>query len=410
MSILKFSGVLLFVLAGIARAEIPITVLHNFGSSPTDGAEPLSHVIAAGSVLYGVAGDGGTTTGGTIYQIGMDGSNYTSLYNFSLSAGTFSQASLMLSSSTLFGTTWTGGTLAAQYGTIFSVNTDGTNYFTMHNFNGTSDSRSPHSALTKVGPMLFGTSSGMSDFGPGVDGTLYRINANGSGFQVLHTFSDGATDGYRPYSDLTLVGSTLFGTTISGGAANGNGRGTVFKINVDGTGFAILHSFSGADGAGLDGSLSVIGSTLYGTTSGGGDGNAGTIFSIGMDGSGFTTLHSFDGDGVRPLSGLTAIGSVLYGTTSGGLNSTGNIFSINADGNGFVVLHTFQGPPSEGQRPNANLIAVGNTLYGTTDSGGPYAGGTLFAITVPEPMSFTLAVTCLAILILTYWQPHLRGS
>src|SRR5262245_31151979 len=113
MSIFKFGGVLFCVLTSTAHAEIPITVLHNFGSGSTDGAEPLAHVIAAGSVLYGVAGDGGTTTGGTIYRIGMDGSNYTTVYNFPVDppAGNFPQSSVMLSGSTLYGTTWSGGPL-----------------------------------------------------------------------------------------------------------------------------------------------------------------------------------------------------------------------------------------------------------------------------------------------------------
>jgi uncharacterized repeat protein (TIGR03803 family) len=37
-----------------------------------------------------------------------------------------------------------------------------------------------------------------------------------------------------------LSGNTFYGTTIVGGSGHG---GTVFKVNADGTGFKVLHNF-----------------------------------------------------------------------------------------------------------------------------------------------------------------------
>ena len=108
-------------------------------------------------------------------------------------------------------------------------------------------------------------------------------------FQVLHSFS--GTDGNEPYfAGLIAIGSTLFGTTNEGGSSN---DGTVFSMNADGTDYQVLHSFSGTDGANPYAGLTLFGSTLFGTTTAGGSAGDGTVFSINPDGTGFQVLHSF---------------------------------------------------------------------------------------------------------------------
>jgi uncharacterized repeat protein (TIGR03803 family) len=67
----------------------------------------------------------------------------------------------------------------------------------------------------------------------------------------------------------------------------------VFKLNVDGTGFTVLHNFtatSGSPGTNNDGahpgsSLTLVSNILYGTTANGGSSGLGTIFSITLPGS-----------------------------------------------------------------------------------------------------------------------------
>ena len=48
---------------------------------------------------------------------------------------------------------------------------------------------------------------------------------------LLHSFA-GTSDGEDPSAGLTLVGSTFYGTTATGGSISGGG--TVFSINTDG--------------------------------------------------------------------------------------------------------------------------------------------------------------------------------
>ena len=87
----------------------------------------------------------------------------------------------------------------------------------------------------------------------------------------------------------------------------------------------------GNDGSGPHGGLTLSGNTLYGTTSAGGSSGNGTLFAINIDGSGFTNLYSFTGggDGANPQADLVLSGNILYGTTaSGGSSGNGTVFSF----------------------------------------------------------------------------------
>jgi inhibitor of cysteine peptidase len=175
--------------------------------------------------------------------------------------------------------------------------------------------------------------------GASYNGVIFKVNTDGTGYTILHSFGDGSVDndGLSPYGGLitSASGSSLYGMTYYGGAA---GYGTVFKVNTNGTGYTILHSFGDGsvknDGSFPAGSLILSGSTLCGVTTSGGSEGYGTAFKMNTDGTGETILHSF-GDGTVANDGLAPIGtpilssSVLYGMTcAGGANDGGTIFSL----------------------------------------------------------------------------------
>jgi len=147
-------------------------------------------------------------------------------------------------------------------------------------------------------------------------------------YKVLKNFT--GSDGADPSGCLVMAGSTLYGTTYSGGSSYSGGQpgyGVVFKVNTDGTGYAVLKSFSGSDGSNPAAGLVLAGSTLYGTAyeyEGGG----GVVFKMNTDGSGYTVLKSFSGsDGSSPTGLLLADGT-LYGTAGhGGSSNRGVVFS-----------------------------------------------------------------------------------
>jgi uncharacterized repeat protein (TIGR03803 family) len=117
-------------------------------------------------------------------------------------------------------------------------------------------------------------------------------------FTTLHSFTSGS-EGANPWGGLVLSGSALYGTTREGNGISG--RGTVFAINTDGTGFTNLYSFTataGAFGTNSDGAepvagLILSGGRLYGTAYQGGASGRGTVFAVSTNGTGFTNLHSF---------------------------------------------------------------------------------------------------------------------
>ena len=229
-------------------------------------------------------------------------------------------------------------------------------FTTLYSFSGGTEGSSPQRCnLVLSSNTLYGTTVFGGSFG---SGTLFAINTDGTGFRLLHTFT-GGSDGAAPQGGLTLSGNILYGTT----------GGTVFSLRTDGTGFATLYTFTaGSDGAQPMGGLVLSGNTLFGTAQNGGCSADGTVFAVNTDGTGFTTLYCFGGasDGATPLAPLLLSGSTLFGTTVGGYTfDRGTVFDINTDGTGFSALHNFTGG-TDGSYPNTGLTLSSNTLYGAT--------------------------------------------
>ncbi|HTL57804.1 MAG TPA: choice-of-anchor tandem repeat GloVer-containing protein [Candidatus Limnocylindrales bacterium] len=365
----------------------------------TDGAQPFAGLLLAGSLLYGPAQNGGSAGKGTLFAIATNGSVFTNLHSFSPTAGpananpdgAIPQAKLILDANTLYGTAIGGG--SSGVGTIFAVNTDATAFRTLHSFTGplaNSDGAYPHAGLILSGSTLYGTTTEGGSVG---NGTIFKVNTDGNDFAALYTFTARNlnasrfytnSDGAHPWAGLVLVGNTLYGTAAEGGPSGG---GTVFALNSDGTGFRTLHSFiastnsSNLEGAYPYGGLIVAGNLLFGTTEFGGSTGNGTVFAVNIDGTGFTNLHSFTGlDGARPTAELVMNGNSLYGTTSfGGSLGKGTLFTMNTDGAGFKTLHTFTGD-TDGAFPFGGLVLFNNTLYGTASAGGSSDLGTVYGL------------------------------
>ena len=176
------------------------------------------------------------------------------------------------------------------------------------------------------------------------------------------------------------------GSTSTGGDAN---LGTVFKLNLDGTDYQVLHEFTGgaSDGATPLATVTLSGAALYGTTYAGGNANAGTVFKVGVDGAGYQVLHEFAGgasDGAFPSAPLTLSNGKLYGTTEfGGDADLGTAYRLNLNGTGLVLLHDFAGGADDGALPSGALVIDAGTLYGSTLGGGFVDSGVIFALDLP---------------------------
>src|SRR5262249_16653122 len=140
----------------------------------------------------------------------------------------------------------------------------------------------------------------------------------------------GGNDGAGPAAPLSLSGDTLFGTTTQGGISN---MGTIFSLKTDGTSYVVLHALSppydgssygqpiNEDGANPQCRLLVSSNVIYGAAPSGGRYAYGTVFRLNIDGTGFTNLHSFrywDSDGAGPINGVVLLENSLYGATGSG--------------------------------------------------------------------------------------------
>lgn len=379
------------------------TVLHGYGYVPLDGDVPIGRLTLCGTNLYGTTFSGGTNGYGSIFTINTDGKNYNMLYAFSTNFfdnnldGSNPNGGLVLVSNTLYGVTESGGTNG--WGTLYSINTDGSGFNVIHTFgaadgtiNGKGDNN-PWSDVSMSDGTLFGASLNM----------VYSVNTNGGNFQLLAQTGglDGAGEGDF---GLILADNTLYGVTEIGGT---NGLGSVYVINLGGGGFYNLYNFGpnnqngySPDGARPQTTLTLIGNTLYGTTDIGGTNDSGTLFSINTNGSNFTKLHDFvsSSDGSGPGQGLVLAGDTLYGVTQGGGGpGGGTIFSINTNGSNFTVLYSFMGG-ADGGSPWGGLTLSGCTFYGTTSGGYGGSTGVIYSFAlVPGIASWNLVGTNLVL-------------
>ncbi len=199
------------------------SVLYSFGTG-TDGQNPYAGlVLDASGNLCGTTLYGGTNNTGTVFKITPAGAE-SMLYSFGPTTGTNGRnpatGLVMDASGTLYGTTAGGG--ANGFGTVFQITPSGTEAV-LHSFGAGSDGQNPRGNLIlDAGGNLYGTTA---DGGTTGNGTVFKIDSAGTE-SVLYSFFGGGTDGQSPSAGLVMDASgNLYGTTQYGGP---NNRGTVF--------------------------------------------------------------------------------------------------------------------------------------------------------------------------------------
>jgi uncharacterized repeat protein (TIGR03803 family) len=225
---------------------------------------------------------------------------------------------------------------------------------------------------------------------------VYVLPLSDKTVSVLHNFA-GGSDGANPAGYIVLnfeTGSTLYGTTVNGGAY---GQGTLFEVDISTGAEMVLHGF-GAPGDGQSPNGVALYSpaagvlTLYGSTTFGGAHGWGTVFSFNLTTGQYTLRYSFtDGpDGAEPESNLLMGYPVtsLYGTAANaGGTGHGTLWQLSTAGV-LTVLHTFcesEGCP-DGSSPGRVLFPDSDdttSLVGIASEGGANGGGVLFRYDLP---------------------------
>ena len=352
------------------------TILYNF-TGQADGGDPLAGVIrdSAGN-LYGTTDQGGTTYHGVVYELDAAGQE-TVLYNFTGAAdGSYPNASVVRDSAgNLYGTTHGGGA-TTNLGVVYKLDAAGQETV-LYTFPFGADGAQPEAGVIRDSAgHLYGTTTGG---GPANAGVVYKLDSTGHE-TVLYRFT-GGVDGLHPYAGVIRDSAGhLYGTTLNGGTAS---VGVVYKLDAAGQ-ETVLHSFTG----GTDGEYPYAGVTrdsagnLYGTTQGGGTGNAGVVYKLDTTGQ-ETVLYSFSGgaDGGYPDASVIqdSVGN-LYGTTfNGGTANMGVVYKLDVGGQE-TVLYSFTGG-ADGASPYAGVIRdSAGDLYGTTVEGGTAGWGGVYKL------------------------------
>ena len=385
--------------------------------SDSDGYIPAAGLLLAhdnnlyGSTVYGPRVGGNTSAGsGTLFRIALDGKGYTILHKFDE----------------------TVALVDAQTGAIVYVNNDGA---------------LPSETLVDGNDgYLYGVAA---RGGVNGTGTVFKVRLDGNDFQVLHSFiyissqtglpNNYSADGASPSGALRLDPATgyLYGVTRGGGVA---GNGTIYRIQTDGSQFQTIFSFEPLNGSisGLNDTTNCHGAVptgqpviandvVYGmATQGGSDssncnGNStggfvgyGSVYAVAikdipasglMDPSKFISVHDFQGtDGQSPVGDLVLAsdGIFVYGETSSGTNSStqpfsayGSVFSIDtrAPVGSFNLGYGFS--PFDSSSPTGHFVqGRDGYFYGTATSGGGCGGGAVFQLRSSGSQSQTGSVNC----------------
>jgi len=392
-SLAKFHALLvagfLFAAAGAAHAASEESI--HFFKGGSDGAFPYGGLIYVGGTLYGTTEGGGVSSSecphgcGTVFSVTPAGVEKV-VYAFKGgSDGATPAGALVNVNGTLYGTTSEGG---KGGGTIFKMTPAGVETV-LHAFGGVDGSYPVTGLINGGGGTLYGTTYYGGTYN---NGTVFRVTTGGAE-TVIYSFKFGS-DGAGPNTNLIFVNNVLYGTTEYGGASGDNeempGNGTVFKVAAHGV-ETVLYAFKGgSDGSGPN-SLVYLGGALYGTTVGSPETfnctvGCGTVFKLTLAGT-ERVIYAFKGD--EYVNSLMNVGNVLYGTTElggkakkCGYDGCGTVFQVTTAGT-YTLFHSFGIDCCGGIYPNAGLVNVAGTLYGTTYEGGdPYCKcGAVFALT-----------------------------
>jgi uncharacterized repeat protein (TIGR03803 family) len=177
--------------------------------------------------------------------------------------------------------------------------------------------------------------------------TFWSFDLSTNSFEKLHTFQ-WTRDGDGPLGGVAVIGSTVFGTAVDGGA---NNMGTIWSFDTNTRTFANVHDFSFLSGSHPQGDVAASGTVAYGITH-----YDGTLWSFDANTNEFTVL--FD---EAPL-GLGGV--AVSGTTVFGVDGSRALWSYDLPSKAFTVLHEFD--IARNGYPRFAIAATGTTVFGTT--------------------------------------------
>lgn len=379
-----------------ARAGYTLLTLASFDG--TNGA--YSYVTGAAldsnGNLYGTTTLGGSTNGGTVWEVVRGSNAITVLHNFNgVTDGMNPQANVTVDSSgDIFGTASGGGINGT--GTVWEISHSTGAFSVVASFGpGGVAGQGPTSAVTfDTNGNLWGTTL---EHGSNGVGTLWEIVKGSNTITTVASFSNSL--GYLPTGLVTFgPDGNLYGTTQEGGAS---GAGTVWSYNPSTGTLAVVASFNSSNGSGPFGGIVFDSSgNMYGTTVHGGANDDGTVWKIAAGSSTIQTIASFSGSNPNRTGSDSPVTidprGDLFGTTT-----DNTVWEIAAGTSTLQTIATFN--VADGDVPQGLLSMDSNgNLFGSTQEGGPFNDGVVFELVnnsaaVPEPSSLVMGLISLMV-------------
>jgi uncharacterized repeat protein (TIGR03803 family) len=218
------------------------------------------------------------------------------------------------------------------------------------------------------------------------------VSSRAQTVSTIHTFN--VTNGKYPQVVVLTQGrdGRLYGTTGLGGA---NGLGTIFKQGTAEGGNVVLYNFSGPDGSGPAGGLTLgTDGNYYGTASGGGANGFGVVFKITSPGV-LTVLYNFTGgaDGGYPTAPpIQASDGNYYGTTEGGSTEAATFYKMTPSG---ALSTIYTSSASNGWLVQSALLqGIDGSLYATAMLGGAFSCGAILKVTTTGALQARYSFPC----------------
>lgn len=223
----KLFLILMISFNSILAQEIIFTFTNNTTNNCT-----ASDLVTDGTYLYGTTFNGNFNSNGTLFKVKLDGTGFQNLYQFSSNIAK-NPTNILLVGDTIFGTTLTGGNY--DFGTIYRVKTDGSNFSVLHHFGSIpNDHGGSKSNLIYNNGILYGTSyfggSNWDVFGSFKCGYIFKLNTNGSNYGFVHEFN--FNNSYNPKSCIVLANNKLFGYCDGAGGSANNFPNKIYEFGI----------------------------------------------------------------------------------------------------------------------------------------------------------------------------------
>jgi trimeric autotransporter adhesin len=334
------------------------TGLHNFTATTTDGGAAYGGLIQGkDGNIYGTTSTGGSAGKGTAYELSKDSNSnftvFTLLHSFTgfsstgVNDGADPIAALVQASDgNFYGTTETGGVISSPGGgTVFELSPDSNGAFTVETLrfifqnNTLVDGCEPEAPLIQASDgNLYGTVIACAGDSTGTDGTVFELSKDANGnFTVITILADlGRDTGGVPQGSLLQVGSLIYGTGSTGGAAPSPGFGVIFSVAPGGLPATPTTLTYNGPTTMMDGSSAELSATLTQTANGAPIANETITFTLGVSAAAQTCSATTDSAGVASCSiasvlqpvASTSLVSSFAGDSTFALSSATNTISI----------------------------------------------------------------------------------